>query len=123
MVLLDRTEERAAIDEAIKAIGSGHSRVFVLAGEAGMGKTSLLKHAVDSASQLQTAWIAGIEAEGDLGFAALHRLMRPLMPRFGPATRSTARRAQGGIRIDHEHTGGPFSCRPGLPEPSRRFRI
>ena len=82
MVLLDRAEEREAIDEAIKAVESGHSRVFVLAGEAGMGKTSLLNHAVDSASQLQTAWIAGVEAEGDLGFAALHRLMRPLMPRL-----------------------------------------
>ena len=81
-MLLDRTEERAAIDEAIEAVGSGHSRVLVLAGDAGMGKTSLLEHAVANASQFQTAWIAGVEAESDLAFAALHRLLRPLMPRL-----------------------------------------
>jgi DNA-binding CsgD family transcriptional regulator len=82
MVLLDRTEERAAIDDAIEAVSSGHSRVLVFAGDAGMGKTSLLKYAVDSASQFRIAWIAGVEAESDLGFAALHRLIRLLTPRL-----------------------------------------
>ena len=81
-MLLDRAEERAAIDGAIEAVTSGHSRVLVLVGEAGMGKTSLLQHAVDSAPQLRSAWIVGVEAESDLGFAALHRLLRPLMPRL-----------------------------------------
>lgn len=80
-MLLDRAEERAAIDEAIEAVRSGHSRALVFVGEAGMGKTSLLRHAVDSASEFDTIWIAGIEAESDLAFAALDRLLRPMMPR------------------------------------------
>jgi AAA ATPase domain len=49
IVLLDRTEERATLSEVVEAVSSGRSRVLVLAGEPGMGKTSLLKEAVASA--------------------------------------------------------------------------
>jgi hypothetical protein len=49
IVLLDRTEERATLSEVVEAVSSGRSRVWVLAGEAGMGKASLLKEAVASA--------------------------------------------------------------------------
>ena len=77
--LLDRAEERQAIDEVIDAVGAGLSGVCVLHGEAGMGKTRLLEYAVDCAADMPSVWIAGVETEGDLGYAALHRLLRPYL--------------------------------------------
>lgn len=81
-MLLDRAEERSAIDRAIEAASSGRSKALVLVGDAGMGKTRLLEYAVESASQLRISRIAGVEAESELSFAALHRLVRPLMPQL-----------------------------------------
>jgi DNA-binding CsgD family transcriptional regulator len=46
----------------------------VVRGEVGIGKTTLLEFAAESASGFQVARIDGIESEQELGFAALHRL-------------------------------------------------
>lgn len=75
--LLDRAEERKVLDELIAAAGAGLSGVCVLHGAPGMGKTRLLEYAVHSATEVPSVWIAGVETEGDLGYAALHRLLRP----------------------------------------------
>jgi DNA-binding CsgD family transcriptional regulator len=80
-LLLDRAEERAAIDRVIGEIATGLSGACVLSGDAGMGKTRLLEYAVDSAPQLRSVWISGVEAEKELGYAGLHRLLRPYLAR------------------------------------------
>ena len=79
--LLDRAEERQVIDEVIEAVGAGLSGVRVLHGAPGMGKTRLLEYAVDAAVAVPSVWISGVETEGDLGYAALHRLLRPHLAR------------------------------------------
>jgi DNA-binding CsgD family transcriptional regulator len=81
-MLLGRDEERAALDGLIAAAGDGLSGAMVLHGEAGMGKTALLEYAMENASHLQVIRITGIEAERDLSFAALHRLLQPLFDRL-----------------------------------------
>ena len=81
-MLLDRGEERAALNALIAAAGDGLSGTLVLHGEAGMGKTTLLEYAIESAASLQVIRIAGIEAEHDLSFAALHRLLQPSLDRL-----------------------------------------
>ena len=78
---LDRVEERAAIDRVVGAVGDGLSGVCVVAGDAGMGKTRLLEYALEEAPGLTSLWIAGVEAERELGYAGLHRLLRPLLVR------------------------------------------
>ncbi len=101
-VLLDRIAERAAIDDIIKAIEGGFSRACVLVGDAGMGKTRLLQYAVESASDARTAWISGVEAERDLGYAALHRLLRPFVARVDqlPPPQRLALDAAFGLEVD-----------------------
>ena len=79
--LLDRVTERQIIEDLVAAVEDGLGRSMVLLGDAGMGKTRLLEHAVDSAPNLRWAWVSGVEAERDLGFAALHRLLRPFLSR------------------------------------------
>ena len=76
---LDRASERAEIDRVVAAAGRGMSAVLVLEGEAGIGKTSLLDYAVDSAGELNVVRLTGIESEIGLSFAALHQLLVPFL--------------------------------------------
>ena len=79
--VLGRRDECAVLDELLSTVGDGFGRALVLYGDAGMGKTRLLEHAVDAASGTPAMWITGVEAERELGFAGLHQLLRPLLVR------------------------------------------
>src|SRR5262245_23210280 len=52
----------------------------VLVGEAGIGKSTLLRAAVDHASEAGFCVLTttGVEAEADLPYAGLHEVLRPL---------------------------------------------
>jgi DNA-binding CsgD family transcriptional regulator len=65
---------------------------LVLSGEAGIGKSSLLREAAVAASDLQVLTAAGTEAEVALPFAGLHALLSPLLPRLNdiPAPHTAA---------------------------------
>jgi DNA-binding CsgD family transcriptional regulator len=77
--LFDRAVEKAVIDAIIESVRAGLSGVCVMRGDAGMGKTRLLQYAADSATDLRHIWVVGVEAEAELGYAALHRLLRPFL--------------------------------------------
>src|SRR5437588_11844634 len=72
---MDRLEERQALDRALDAARRGLSAALVVRGEPGVGKTSLLGYAVDSAAGFRIVHLAGVESELELGFAGLHRLL------------------------------------------------
>jgi AAA ATPase domain len=58
-------------------------RTLVIRGEPGIGKTSLLRAASDRAGDdVQILSTAGAQAETDLPFAGLHRLLLPLLDRL-----------------------------------------
>jgi DNA-binding CsgD family transcriptional regulator len=76
--LLGRAAECAAIERLVEAAGQGESGSLVLRGEAGMGKTALVGHALDQAAGLTVLRTTGVEAESDLAFAGLHALLRPI---------------------------------------------
>ncbi|MFL6117012.1 MAG: AAA family ATPase, partial [Catenulispora sp.] len=80
--LVGRDEECQAIDELIARVREGMSGVLVISGEAGIGKTRLLRYAAEAAGDLRTARVAGIETESQLGYAALHRLSLPFLDRL-----------------------------------------
>ncbi|SNY62737.1 AAA family ATPase, partial [Paractinoplanes atraurantiacus] len=81
-VLVDRKEERAVIDELVEAAGRGESRVLVLRGAAGIGKSALLDYAQSSAAGHRVLRTTGVESEMELAFAALHQLLMPLLDRL-----------------------------------------
>jgi DNA-binding CsgD family transcriptional regulator len=76
-----RARECALLDDALDAVRHGESRVLVLRGEAGIGKTALLEHLIASAVDLMVLRAAGVEAEMELTYAALHQLCGPLLGR------------------------------------------
>jgi DNA-binding CsgD family transcriptional regulator len=57
----------------------GQSAVLVIRGEAGIGKTALLRYAARQASGMRTTEIEGIQAEMELSFAGIHRLCAPML--------------------------------------------
>jgi len=81
-MLLGRSNECAALEELLDVVRGGQSRVLVLRGEPGVGKTALLEHAVDAASGFRIVRAFGVEAEMELPFAALQTLCAPMLDRL-----------------------------------------
>jgi ATPase subunit of ABC transporter with duplicated ATPase domains len=79
MILRGRADECALLDDLIHDIRRGESRSLVLRGEAGIGKTALLKHLIGSASDLTVARAVGVESEMKLAYASLHQLCGPML--------------------------------------------
>src|ERR1700761_3301761 len=77
--LLGRHAEREALDGLLAGVRGGQSRVLVLRGEAGVGKTALLEHLVRHAGGCRVARAAGVEAESELPLAGLHALCAPFL--------------------------------------------
>ncbi|MCY1136437.1 AAA family ATPase [Actinoplanes sp. Pm04-4] len=75
----DRHNERDALDQLLSAVRAGQSRVLVVRGEAGVGKTALLDHLVRSAADFRVARAAGHEYEMELTYAGLHQLCAPVL--------------------------------------------
>jgi predicted ATP-dependent serine protease len=81
-VLVGRSADCQALDDLVGAVRLGLSRSLVIVGEAGIGKTRLLRYAAQAAGDLRTVSIAGVESELRLGFAALHRMLVPFLDRM-----------------------------------------
>jgi DNA-binding CsgD family transcriptional regulator len=79
---LGRTSEREVLDRLLGNVRGGQSGVVVVRGETGIGKTALLRYAERQASGFRVAQIAGVEAEMELPFAAVHQLCAPIVARL-----------------------------------------
>ncbi|MFE5586135.1 AAA family ATPase, partial [Kitasatospora sp. NPDC056531] len=77
--LLGRTRELEVLDRLLREVRDGRSRVLVLRGEAGVGKSALLDHLAGQAAQLQVVRAVGVEAESEFAYSALQRLCAPLL--------------------------------------------
>jgi DNA-binding CsgD family transcriptional regulator len=78
-VLSGRTSELKLLGELIQDVRAGQSRALVITGEAGIGKSALLEHLAAGATGCRVATAAGLQAEAELAFAALHRLCAPVL--------------------------------------------
>src|SRR5204863_10195087 len=79
---LGRSAERDVLDRMLEAARGGQSAVLVIRGEAGIGKTALLRYAARRASGFRVAQVAGVEAEMELPFAGIHQLCAPMFARL-----------------------------------------
>jgi DNA-binding CsgD family transcriptional regulator len=66
----------------MESVRAGQSRVLVLRGEAGVGKTALLDYLLERASGCRIARAAGVESEMELTFAGLQQLCAPMLDRL-----------------------------------------
>jgi DNA-binding CsgD family transcriptional regulator len=77
--LTGRRTECRTIDLLVEAIRSGQSRVLVVHGEAGVGKTALLDYLDGQASGCRVVRVVGSQPELDFAFAGLHQLCAPVL--------------------------------------------
>ena len=81
-MLLGRGLERHHIDDALARARSGTSAALALAGEPGIGKTTLLDYAAGQAvgAGMQVLRARGIESEAQIPFGSLLEVIRPALP-------------------------------------------
>ena len=80
--LRGRRSEREALSRLVASVKAGDSRVLVLRGEVGVGKTALLEYLAKLASGCRIARAAGVESEMELAFAGLQQLCGPRLERL-----------------------------------------
>ena len=81
-VLHDRRVEREALERLLAEVRGGESRVLVVSGDPGVGKTALLESAISSAPGFRVMRAVGVESEMELAFAALQQLCAPMLDRL-----------------------------------------
>ena len=80
--LTGRSSELSVLDRLIDAVRAGQSRVLVVSGEPGAGKTALLDYLAGRADGCRVERAAGVESEMELAFAGLHQLCAPVLDRL-----------------------------------------
>src|SRR3712207_6806750 len=103
-MLHGRRRECARIDELLAGARAGQSGALVLRGEAGIGKSTLLRYAADRADGLRVLRGTGTESESEFPFAAVHQLLQPVRKHIDaiPGRQRWALRAAFGL----EDAGG-----------------
>lgn len=77
--LVGRLSEKRRVDELVGAARAGRGDSLVLSGEAGIGKSTLLDHAVQAAAGFRVLRASGAEFEQELPYSALHQLCVPIL--------------------------------------------
>jgi DNA-binding CsgD family transcriptional regulator len=81
--LLGRRDECAVLDRLVADVLAGSSRVLVLRGEAGVGKSALLGYLSSRVGGAAGGWriasAVGVESEMELTYSGLHQLCAPLL--------------------------------------------
>ncbi|MFF5083999.1 ATP-binding protein [Actinoplanes sp. NPDC000266] len=83
LTLRGRRREQETLDRLVRDVRSGQSRVLVLRGEAGAGKTALLDHLAEHAGGCRVVRAAGVELESEIAYASLQQLCAPLLGHLG----------------------------------------
>jgi len=92
--LVGRRAECAALDQLVADVRGGASRILILRGDAGVGKSALLGYlsdriasAADRGDSWRVASAVGVESEMELAYSGLHQLCAPLLDRLDESRR------------------------------------
>lgn len=98
--LVGRGSECHVLDQLVAAVRTGESRVLVVHGAPGVGKTALLEYLESAATGIRVLRAAGVESEMELTYATLHHLCVPLLDRLAdlPAPQRDALETVFGMR-------------------------
>src|ERR1700759_5358336 len=77
--LWGRQREQAALDELLVDVRAGRSRVLIVRGEPGIGKTAVLEYLAGVVGECRLVRTAGVESEMELAYAGLHQFCAGMM--------------------------------------------
>jgi hypothetical protein len=89
--VVGRSIELAHVDQLLEAARAGTASVLAIAGEAGIGKTTMLRAAAARADGFTRLWADGVESEAALGYASLLELLVPVRDRLAEVPAAQAR--------------------------------
>src|SRR5918996_2717759 len=113
-MFVGRERERARIDRLLGDARAGRSGALLLHGEAGIGKTALMRWAIGQASGMRVLRARGIETESDIPFAGLAELVTPLLDRLDDIPDVQARALRGALALGPATPHDRFTVPAGL---------
>src|SRR5688500_5432585 len=113
-MFVGRERERARIDRLLEDARAGRSGTLLLHGEAGIGKTALMRWAIGQATGMRVLRARGIETESDIPFAGLAELVTPLLDRLDDIPEVQARALRGALALGPATPHDPFTVPAGL---------
>ena len=76
---MGRSAERHQLDGLLERIRQNEGAALVVRGEAGIGKTALMRYCARQASGCRITEVIAVESEMEMPFAALHELCSPIL--------------------------------------------
>jgi len=113
-MFVGRERERARIDRLLEDARAGRSAALLMHGEAGIGKTALMRWAIGRATGLRVLRARGIETESDIPFAGLAELVTPLLGRLDDIPEVQARALRGALALGPATPHDRFTVPAGL---------
>src|ERR671931_2544028 len=113
-MFVGRERERARIDRLLQEARAGKSGALLLHGEAGIGKTALMRWAIGRATGLRVLRARGIETESDIPFAGLAELVTPLLDRLDDIPDVQAGALRGALALGPATPHDRFTVPAGL---------
>ncbi|ALG09662.1 helix-turn-helix transcriptional regulator [Kibdelosporangium phytohabitans] len=107
-MLVGRDGERDHVERLLEQAAAGRSAALVIRGEAGIGKSALLDHAVATAGGARVVRGVGIESEAELAFGALHLLLYPFLDRLDLLPGPQAGALRGAFGLCGDTAPNPF---------------
>ena len=113
-MFVGRERERARIDRLLQDARAGRSGALLLHGEAGIGKTALMRWAIGQATGMRVLRARGIETESDIPFAGLAELVTPLLERLDDIPDVQAHALRGALALGPATSHDRFTVPAGL---------
>ena len=104
-----RTAECARIELLLDAARRGQSGAVVLRGEAGIGKSVLLRYAADRAAEMTVLEARGVESESELPFAGLSELLRPSLDHLDSLSGEQSAALRGALALGPSEASDRFA--------------
>ncbi|MFJ9123477.1 AAA family ATPase [Streptomyces sp. NPDC102340] len=106
--VLGRRRECEMLDGLLDSVRGGESRVLVLRGEPGVGKTRLLEYVAARARGFRVARVTSVQSEMELPYAGLHQLCAPMMDRLDRLPPGQRDAVSGALGLGSTHTPNGF---------------
>ena len=113
-MFVGRERERARIDRLLEDARAGRSGTLLLHGDAGIGKTALMRWTIGQATGMRVLRARGIESESDIPFAGLAELVTPLLDRLDDIPEVQARALRGALALGPATPHDRFTVPAGL---------
>src|ERR687895_2428894 len=113
-MFVGREQERARIDRLLRDARAGRSGALLLHGEAGIGKTALLRWAIGQATDMRVLRARGIDSESDIPYAGLAELVGPLLDRLDDVPAVQAGALRGALALGPAAPHDRFTVPAGL---------